>query len=85
MAEAVREIDGISLPPTGKYELDPAHTQIGFVARHMLTRVRGRFTEFEGTIEVAERPEDSTVQVEVRTASVETNTPIVRSSVVNST
>ena len=74
MTEAVREIDGISLPPAGKYELDPAHTEIGFVARHMLTKVRGRFTEFEGTIEVAERPEDSKVNVEVKTGSVQTNT-----------
>jgi polyisoprenoid-binding protein YceI len=74
MAEAVREIDGVSLPPAGKYELDPTHTEIGFVARHMLTKVRGRFTEFEGTIEVAEVPEDSSVNVEVKTASVQTNT-----------
>jgi polyisoprenoid-binding protein YceI len=74
MAQAVREIEGISLPPAGKYELDPTHTEIGFVARHMLTKVRGRFTEFNGTIEVAERPEDSTVNVEVTTGSVQTNT-----------
>jgi polyisoprenoid-binding protein YceI len=74
MAEAVREIDGVSLPPAGKYELDPTHTEIGFVARHMLTKVRGRFTEFDGTIEVAEVPEDSSVNVEVKTASVQTNT-----------
>jgi polyisoprenoid-binding protein YceI len=74
MAQAVREFEGISLPPVGKYELDPTHTEIGFVARHMLTKVRGRFTEFNGTIEVAERPEDSTVNVEVKTGSVQTNT-----------
>ena len=74
MAQAVREIEGVSLPPAGKYELDPTHTEIGFVARHMLTKVRGRFTEFEGTIEVGERPEDSTVNVEIKTASVQTNT-----------
>jgi len=74
MAEAIREIDGTSLPPAGKYELDPTHTEISFVARHMLTKVRGRFTEFEGTIEVGERPEDSGVNVEVKTGSVQTNT-----------
>ena len=74
MVQAVREIQGISLPPAGTYQLDPSHTEIGFVARHMLTKVRGRFTEFAGTIEVAERPEDSNVEVEVKTASVQTNT-----------
>jgi len=73
MAQAVHEVQGISLPPAGTYRLDPTHTEIGFVARHMLTKVRGRFTEFEGTIEVAERPENSSVNVEVKTASVQTN------------
>ena len=35
---------------TGTYTLDPAHTRIGFVARHaMVTKVRGAFNEFEGT------------------------------------
>ncbi len=33
---------------TGTYTLDPAHTRIGFVARHaMVTKVRGAFNEFE--------------------------------------
>jgi polyisoprenoid-binding protein YceI len=74
MSEQTREIDGVSIAPAGKYELDTSHTEIGFVARHMLTKVRGRFTEFDGVIEVAERPEDSSVNVEVKTASVQTNT-----------
>jgi polyisoprenoid-binding protein YceI len=35
---------------TGDYTLDAAHTRLGFVARHaMVTKVRGAFTEFEGT------------------------------------
>ena len=35
---------------SGTYTLDPAHTEIGFVARHaMVTKVRGRFDRFEGT------------------------------------
>jgi polyisoprenoid-binding protein YceI len=74
MAQAVREIEGVELPPAGTYELDTAHTSVEFVARHILTKVRGRFTRFSGTIEVAERPEDSRVRVEVETASIQTNT-----------
>jgi len=36
---------------TGDYVIDPAHTRIGFVARHaMVTKVRGSFTEFEGQV-----------------------------------
>jgi polyisoprenoid-binding protein YceI len=35
---------------SGTWTLDPAHTRIGFVARHaMVTKVRGAFNEFEGT------------------------------------
>lgn len=37
----------------GTYALDPTHTTIGFVTRHaMITKVRGNFTEFEGTLTV---------------------------------
>ena len=61
---------GVSLPPAGNYGFDKAHTVVGFVARHMLTKVRGRFTAYDGAIRIAERPEDSTVRVEVEMASV---------------
>ena len=34
---------------SGSYSIDPAHSRIGFVARHaMITKVRGSFDEFEG-------------------------------------
>jgi polyisoprenoid-binding protein YceI len=35
---------------SGSYTIDPAHTRIGFVARHaIVTKVRGSFNEFEGS------------------------------------
>src|SRR5579872_1806424 len=35
---------------TGTYAIDPAHSRIGFVARHaMVTKVRGSFDEFKGS------------------------------------
>ena len=74
MAQSVKEIEGVTLPEPGTYELDVAHTAVEFVARHMLTKVRGRFTDFSGTIEVADRPEDSSVKVEIQTASIQTDT-----------
>ena len=74
MAEATKEIGGLPLPPPGKYELDLAHTAVEFVARHILTRVRGRFTDFSGWIDVAENPEASSAHVEIKTASIQTNT-----------
>jgi polyisoprenoid-binding protein YceI len=74
MAEAVKEIGGVQLPPAGKYELDIAHTAVEFVARHILTKVRGRFTDFSGWIEIADNPAESSAEVEIKTASIQTNT-----------
>src|SRR5207248_8594959 len=68
-----REYQGVSIPPVGTYELDPTHTVVGFVARHMLSKVRGRFTEFTGTMEVGDSPEDSRVDVEVKAGSITTH------------
>ncbi len=65
-----------TLPKAGTYTIDPAHTEVGFVARHLVgTKVRGRFADFEGTFTVAEKPEDSTLQATVQAASIHTNQP----------
>lgn len=72
--ETVRKIDGIELPPRGTWKLDKAHTTVGFAARHILTRVRGRFTDFDGTIVIGAGPEDSSAEVEIQTASITTDT-----------
>jgi polyisoprenoid-binding protein YceI len=59
---------------TGTYTLDPAHTRIGFVARHaMVTKVRGAFNEFEGTATIdGTNPAVSHVQVAINAASIDT-------------
>jgi polyisoprenoid-binding protein YceI len=70
----VGKAEEVSLPPAGKYEIDATHSTVEFVARYMMvSKVRGRFTEFSGTIEVAETPEDSSLQVEIKAASVQSN------------
>ena len=69
-----RDYKGVSIPPAGTYELDVTHTVVGFVTRHMLSKVRGQFMEFTGTIEVGEEPENSRVNVEVKTNSITTHT-----------
>ncbi len=58
----------------GDYVLDPAHTRVGFSARHaMVTKVRGQFDQFEGTAHVdTDNPADSTVSVTIQAASVTT-------------
>ena len=66
--------DTITLPKVGTYTVDPAHTEVGFVARHLVgTKVRGRFGEFSGTFTVAENPEESTLEAEVKAGSIHTN------------
>ena len=59
---------------TGTYTLDPAHSRIGFVARHaMVTKVRGAFNEFEGTATLdGANPAGSSAQVTINTASIDT-------------
>jgi polyisoprenoid-binding protein YceI len=66
-----RTVDGVDLPAPGVWRVDPGHAEIGFVARHfMLTKVRGRFTGVDATVEVAEAPEDSRVEATIDMASV---------------
>ena len=57
----------------GTWNIDPTHSEISFVARHlMVTKVRGKFTEYTATTEVAEPVENSTVEFTVQTASFDT-------------
>lgn len=68
-----RTYNGVEIPDAGTYAFDPSHTVIGATARHlMVTKVRGHFTEVTGSITVAEDPLDSTVEVHIKTASIET-------------
>jgi polyisoprenoid-binding protein YceI len=67
-----RTVDGVTLPAAGDWQLDPSHTTVEFVGRHlMVSKVRGRFPEVEGVIHVADDPADSSVEVTIQTASVD--------------
>jgi polyisoprenoid-binding protein YceI len=70
---ALRLVDGEELPAAGTYALDASHTEVGFAARHlMVSKVRGRFSDVAGTIEIAENPLESSVSVTIQTASIDT-------------
>lgn len=59
--------------PAGTWTVDASHTEVGFVARHlMVSKVRGRFADVTGTVEVASDVTASTVNVTVAMASVDT-------------
>jgi polyisoprenoid-binding protein YceI len=59
---------------TGDYTLDPAHTTIGFVARHaMVTKVRGSFNEFEGSGYFdPDQPANSHLELVIKADSIDT-------------
>jgi polyisoprenoid-binding protein YceI len=59
---------------TGTWAIDPSHTEIGFTVRHLVSKVRGKFDTFEGTIvAAADDITSSAVNVSVDLASVNTN------------
>ncbi|MBM9432672.1 YceI family protein [Flaviflexus equikiangi] len=58
---------------SGTYTLDTSHTQLGFVARHaMVTKVRGRFSDFEGTATTGENLQDASINIVIKSASIDT-------------
>jgi polyisoprenoid-binding protein YceI len=75
MAEvsSIRTFQGVTVPEVGAYEVDPAHSVVEFQVRHLgLAKVRGRFNRFSGTIEIAEDPLQSRVDVTIDAASIDT-------------
>jgi len=69
---ATRLAGGAELPAAGRWQIDPGHTELAFVGRHfMLTKVRGRFTGVSGAIQVAEDPGQTSAEVTIDMASVD--------------
>jgi polyisoprenoid-binding protein YceI len=59
----------------GTWAIDPTHTEVGFVARHlMVSKVRGSFTDVSGTVTVADDVTASVANVVIKTASVSSGT-----------
>jgi polyisoprenoid-binding protein YceI len=58
------------------YQVDKSHSEVIFQVRHLITRVRGRFSDFGGTIEFdEENPANSKVEFVIQAASIDTNEP----------
>lgn len=59
---------------TGDYAIDPAHTRIGFQARHaMVTKVRGQFLDFDGGFHLdPDHPEESSAYLTIKAKSLTT-------------
>jgi polyisoprenoid-binding protein YceI len=57
---------------TGTWTIDPAHSEVTFGIRHLMSKVRGSFTEFSGEIVIAEDLGASTATAEIKMASIDT-------------
>ena len=67
-------VDGTKVAQT--HAIDKAHSEVAFQVRHVLTKVRGRFTEFDGTVLFDQaHPERSSASLTIDASSVDTGTP----------
>jgi polyisoprenoid-binding protein YceI len=58
---------------TRTFVIDRAHSEVGFQVRHLVSRVHGRFSDFEGTVHYdAADPTRSSVHVTIVAASIDT-------------
>ncbi|GHF21599.1 hypothetical protein GCM10014715_89570 [Streptomyces spiralis] len=61
------------VPGPGRWEIDPDHSAVRFVARHIgLAEIHGRFNRFSGSLWIAERMRDSQVEVYIEADSIDT-------------
>src|SRR5690349_19465924 len=60
----------------GTWTIDPVHSEVGFTVRHMMvSKVRGKFTEFSGELVTGDNPLDSRVSATIELASIDTGNP----------
>ena len=68
-----RTYNGVEFPAAGTWALDPTHTSVAFEARHlMVAKVRGHFGGAEGVLVIADDPTQSTAEVTIATATIDT-------------
>jgi polyisoprenoid-binding protein YceI len=74
MTSTVSTTTTTGLPAAGVYNIDAVHSTVGFVARHLVaSKVRGRFTDFSGSITIGDSAETSSVEATVQAASITTD------------
>ena len=70
---AAQRLEELPLPTPGTWEIDAAHSSVGFVARHlMISKVRGRFQKVSGELTIGATPESSSVAATIDAASIDT-------------
>ncbi len=57
----------------GKWTVDMFHSEVGFTIRHLgVSKVRGRFTQFEADVQIGETAESTSVTATIQLASIDT-------------
>ena len=56
----------------GTWTIDPSHSEVGFTVRHLMTKVRGNFESFEGTVTTGETLADTAATASIDLNSVNT-------------
>ena len=56
----------------GTWTIDPSHSEVGFTVRHLMTKVRGQFEKFEGTVTTGEALSDTKAEATIDLNSVNT-------------
>jgi len=60
--------------PAGTWTIDKSHSEVSFSVRHlMISKVKGSFKDFEGTIVTTDDPEQTLVTGSIDPASIDTN------------
>ncbi len=71
--QITRTVDGTEVPAAGRYALDASHSHVGFSVRHvMVSRTKGRFADVTGEVVIGEDPLESSVEVTIDAASIDT-------------
>ncbi|TDD12810.1 polyisoprenoid-binding protein [Nonomuraea deserti] len=68
-----RTWESLTIPAAGTYNLDVAHTRVGFVVKHMMvSKVRGSFGSFSGSVTIADNPLESSAELTIKADSITT-------------
>ena len=57
----------------GTWNIDPVHSEVGFTVRHLMSKVRGSFTEFSGQVTTTDNILESQVSVVIKSGSITTH------------
>ena len=56
----------------GTWTIDPSHSEVGFTVRHLMSKVRGQFTAFEGTLTTGDTLESARATATIDLNSIDT-------------